>query len=451
MRSFTDNPPDGDLRSRLLALGDSGTCASGFGTVMRNLLGGLAQTGRYDIDQIGINYHGDYYDRSEFDYRIYPACPLGDSDLFGRERLVRALQGKDALAGPWNILFTLQDHFVLEPVTPKILWFKEALAKRGFPLSWVGYWPIDGPLKERWVREAIVKPDITAVYTSYGLQEVLRHDPNGEFGYREKVKVIPHGVDVDSFHPLPAAEKAAFRRDFFGHVVKPGDFLVTNVNRNQWRKDLPRTMAAFALFHKRVPGSFLYLHAAAQDAGGDLGEIAKHFGLKPGVDWGCPRNFDVHKGVSLEQLNGIYNVSDLIVSTSLGEGWGMSLTEAMAAGVPVMAPHHTSIPEIFGNATVDDEVRGISVRCGGESQWVCGGANDLDQVRPLTDVGHMASRLEYAHANRDRIARMAEDAHQWVQSLRWERVLRDSWLPVFRVAEVMAGAAAKSAGPTVFP
>jgi hypothetical protein len=42
---------------------------------------------------------------------------------------------------------------------------------------------------------------------------------------------------------------------------------------------------------------------------------------------------------------------------------------------------------------------------------------------------------------------MAQDAHQWVQGLRWERVLRDYWLPVFRVAEVMAGTAAKGDGP----
>ena len=442
--------PDGDERRRVLALGDSGTCASGFGTVMRNLLKGLAQTGRYEIDHLGINYHGDYYDRSDFDYRIYPAWPRGDNDLYGRERLMRALQGRDnALSGPWDILFTLQDHFILEPVTPKILGIGEALSKQGFPLSWVGYWPIDGPLKERWVREAIVKPDISAVYTQYGLQEVLRHDPNGEFGYREKVKVIPHGVDVDSFHPLSDADAAAFRRNYFGHVLKPGDFLVTNVNRNQWRKDLPRTMAAFARFHKRVPASFLYLHAAAQDAGGDLGQIARHFGLTLGVDWGCPSNFDVNAGVSREQLNGIYNVSDLIVSTSLGEGWGLSLTEAMAAGVPVMAPHHTSIPEIFGNDTVDDEVRGISVRCGGDSQWVCGGATDLDQLRPLTDIGHLASRIEYAHGNRARIARMAEDAQRWVQGLRWERVLRDYWLPLFRVAEVLARATLQDGKPTI--
>jgi glycosyltransferase involved in cell wall biosynthesis len=34
------------------------------------------------------------------------------------------------------------------------------------------------------------------------------------------------------------------------------------------------------------------------------------------------------------------------LSTSLGEGWGLGVTEALAAGLPVAVPRHTSCLEI---------------------------------------------------------------------------------------------------------
>ena len=36
----------------VLAYGDTPTCPTGFGTVMRHLLGGLASSGNYDIDTV---------------------------------------------------------------------------------------------------------------------------------------------------------------------------------------------------------------------------------------------------------------------------------------------------------------------------------------------------------------------------------------------------------------
>jgi len=54
---------------KVLAYCDSPTCATGFGTVSRNIFEGLYRTGRYDIDMFGINYWGDPHG---FPYRIWP-------------------------------------------------------------------------------------------------------------------------------------------------------------------------------------------------------------------------------------------------------------------------------------------------------------------------------------------------------------------------------------------
>jgi len=419
-------------RTRVLVWGDSGTSCTGFATVIRHLVKGLAATGLYEIDQIGINFTGDYYDRAEHPCRLYPALAPGYRDVFGRDRLLKVLAGEDAaLPGPWDILFSLQDHFVVDEIQGELAAARARLAAAGRPLTWIGYWPVDSRLRERWVTGVIMAPDFPVLYTSHGLEEVLRFDPAGERGYRQRLHVIPHGVDCGSFHPLPDAETAAFRERFCAGKVGPGTFLVVNVNRNQPRKDLARTMAAFALLHGEEPESFLYLHAAAKDVGGNLFEIAEDLGLVHGRDWSCPVGFDPRYGVPVADLNRIYNAADVVVTTTLGEGWGLSITESMAAGTPVVAPHHTSIPELLGNRTPAERVRGISVPCGGASLRICLGGGDLGRTRPLTDVEELSRRLLFVRAHPEETARFTGAAREWVQGLRWERILEEDWLPLF--------------------
>jgi glycosyltransferase involved in cell wall biosynthesis len=419
-------------KKRVLAYGDSGTCATGFGTVMRNVLKGLVDSGKYEVDHLAINYYGDYYDRSEFDYRIYPAFTPGDSDVYGRKRLARVVSGKDkGIPGPWDIFFSLHDHFIMTSVAPEIARVSSGRPWEDPAFSWIGYWPVDGPLEEGWVRGAVMLPDHPVLYTEYGRDEVLRFDPEGELGYRDKMTVIPHGVDTETFRPLPEDEVREFRNFYFQGHAGEGTFLVTNVNRNQRRKDMPRTMAAFAEFRKKVPASYLYLHAAAEDAGGNLHKLAEHFGLTLWKDWGYPTNFDVGTGLPLEELNLIYNASDVVVSTSLGEGWGFAITEAMAAGTPVIAPHHTSVVELLGNRDPSEHNRGLTVKCGGTSLWVCLGPADLDHVRPLTDVDDMAEKLVYASEHPREMEEGAGRALEWVRELSWEKIMEKHWLPLF--------------------
>jgi glycosyltransferase involved in cell wall biosynthesis len=53
-----------------------------------------------------------------------------------------------------------------------------------------------------------------------------------------------------------------------------------------------------------------------------------------------------HPALAEVELVKYYNAADLYLSTSLGEGWGLGITEALASGCPVAIPNHTACREI---------------------------------------------------------------------------------------------------------
>lgn len=468
-----------EKKIRVLALCDSPTAATGFAQLSRNVLQGLVKTGKYEIDVIGINYHGDYYDRNIHPYNIYPAMPQGYSDMYGRGRVLNALNGSEAQAGlkqGWDIVFTIQDPFIVEGLGldypfGEQLKVTEALWKRSLPpelwFKWIGYFPVDAKLKENWVTRAITLPDYPVLYCQYGMDETLAFDRE-EFetifnlkktdGSEKKDKaritssslkkrgsIIPHGVDTSAFKVLPKEEVKKFRKEFFGEYLRPDDYLVINVSRNQPRKDLARTLAVYAAFHKRVPKSHLYLHCKVNDAGGSIEEIARSFDLIAGRDYTTPKDFSAGIGYPVEVVNKIYNAADLCITTTLGEGWGFITTEAMATKTPIVAPYITSIKDIFGEwssvtkGPIDDQpawdgMRGIPALAGStSSEWVCLGLEDNERVRPLTNVDDMVEKMVWAYKNRgsEVLQQMIERAYAWVQELEWTKVVAQ-WHQLFQ-------------------
>ncbi len=70
--------------------------------------------------------------------------------------------------------------------------------------------------------------------------------------------------------------------------------------------------------------------------------------------------------VSNEDLVGLYNVADLFISSSIDEGFGLPLLEAMSCGCPVVCAHNSAMIELVDGAGVtvkgwdaDDWIRSI--------------------------------------------------------------------------------------------
>jgi D-inositol-3-phosphate glycosyltransferase len=397
---------------------------TGFGNVAEEILSRLHKTGKYQFAVLGINYMGQPYNYAGSDYYhlkdipVWPASAMG-GDLFGFTNLAKMLTTQD-----FDIFFALQDSFNMLRMAETIKAVKKD-KKNNF--RYIYYFPVDSELHDQWVKNSIGVADYPVSYTEYGKKQVLKHRkiPN-------EVQVINHGADLEKFFPVKDdMERERIRAEIFG-ITSDDTFLITNVNRNQPRKDLPRTILAFKEFCKLYPkiDAKLYLHCHLRDgAGHDLKQISKmnvpkklfeHKMMLPN-----PKGFG-ENGVPLETLRQIYQASDVVTSSTLGEGWGLSTTEAMACKIPVAIANNTSTTEIIG----ENEERGYLIKCGGDSNLYVAQRNDNDLLRPMTDIHDMVRVWKHIYDNRQEAKQKAEEAYKWVMNRTWD-IIAEQWDKLF--------------------
>lgn len=399
-------PQEQQKKVKILAYCDTPSCATGFGTVSRNIFEGLYRTGRYDIDVLGINYWGNPH---PFPYRIWPTGTNSDNDPYGRKKVCKMIPQME-----YDLLFFLQDTFILD-FLPELM---ANLNKSGRKFKSVCYFPIDGMPKKQWIKNVSVI-DFPVSYCEFGKGVSKEMYPDcPDFG------VIPHGVNTREYYPHPAEDVRAFREKYFRS--KADKFIFTNLNRNQQRKDIPRTIKAFSEFRKHVPDSILYLHMAKKDQGWDLPEVCKGYGLSTSADVIFPENFGPNQGYPREIVNMIYNASDCVVSSCLGEGFGLSWVEAMAAKTPVIMPDNTAFAEFI------TEDRGYLMKSGNNPSLFTVLGHDNEVVRPLVDVDDMVKVMCHVHDNYEEAKKKAENAYRWVNmSMDWQRSIAPQWVDVF--------------------
>jgi glycosyltransferase involved in cell wall biosynthesis len=404
---------------KVLAWSDAVVAATGFGTVSRHVLEALHRRGRYHIDQLAINYHGEFFDVSKFPYQLSPARLLDSTDAFGKSQLVRALT-----RGDYDILWILNDTDVVNDVVDELENLRGQKQSRGAKaFKTIFYYPVDADVVPE-VSRMISFANVPVTYTQFGRQQTLKHFPE----LAQKLVVIGHGCDTQSFHPLNPQERQTLRARHMA-INDPSTFLVVNVNRNLPRKDLPRCILAFQEFKKRVPNSLLYLHCESKEYGTDLIRCCRMLGLNP-REVLFPEGMRLAEGgFPVEALNNVYNMADAFLTTTLGEGWGLTMTEAMCAGTPVVAPNNSSIPEILGS----DGDRGYIYEPS-DLIW-----ND-NAFRPLARVEQIVAKLHECYEQRGspRQQQIIARALQFAKEHTWQQVCQQ-WLTVFDQVAKMPG------------
>lgn len=409
-------------KPRVLLYGDY-CCATGFAQVLGNIARELAKTDKYDIDVLAINYNGDPVNSETWPGRVYPAMPgammqAGPyADVYGRQRLLD-LMG----SGHYDAVYIIQDTFIIQPIIDEVRKTQDELASRGMKtFTTIFYFPVDSLLKKGWA-ETVAKADFPVVYTQFGKKELLRHIPSLE----DRIRVIYHGNNPEHFFPIQNRDDVKEFRSQFFRGQADDRFLMININRNQPRKDIARSLMILKELWDRGRTPLLYLHMQYEDAGGNIFSMAEQLGLGDRFEFflPSPNIFTANQGMPLEDLNRIYNAADMVLTTTLGEGWGLSITEAMATKTPIVGPDNTSLHEIMDNN------RGVLVPSGEVPGAFIVKENDNERIRPLMNVSKAADAIEKIM---DGQLPNIHGAYSWVRELDWSNVCKQ-WVEVFDTA-----------------
>jgi glycosyltransferase involved in cell wall biosynthesis len=161
----------------------------------------------------------------------------------------------------------------------------------------------------------------------------------------EKVKVVQNPVDTRFF--TPTGER--LNRDRF----------ILFVGRLDQRKNLAMLLKSFQMVKKDIEDVDLLIIGEGPEEGKMRG-LSKKLGIEKSVEF---LGF-----VNYKDLPMYYRSSEFFVLSSLQEGFGIVLIEAMACGKPV-----------------------ISTDCGGPSDFVVNGKNGF--LVPVNDINLMASKM----------------------------------------------------------
>lgn len=339
------------MKRRLLIVSDSAFLDTGFGRVAREIGTRLQATGQFEVAQLGW-----FHQTTDkvVPFRIFPTNPGYPRDIYGELTFPKVVTEFQP-----DVVLAIGDVWMIRPLT----------RYRGFKL--VGYVPIDSiPLPESW-GETFESMDLVVAYTQFGADAIRKVAPNVD------IAVIPHGVDVDTFKRLAEEDRQEIRKAF-------GEkrFVLGTVARNNPRKGLPRLIKTFRQFinpstscqacgfldFKQVEqcpscggvdlvsfpskeDTVLYMHTVpVEETGHDLPELVNRYDLNGSVAMPASQNLRPGVGVTDIALNRTYNSFDVFTLPTEGEGWGLTILEAMAVGVPVVVTQYSGHVEFVKNA-----------------------------------------------------------------------------------------------------
>jgi len=177
--------------------------------------------------------------------------------------------------------------------------------------------------------------------------------------YGAKVDYIQHGVDTSIFTPLSSTDRQLLKKAR-GLQDK---FVVGSVCRNQGRKTMDRLIKTFAKFCVDKPDTILFLHTDPNDPASvfRITELIKRYGIENRVMFSGMTCF---QGFDLKQINAVYNLMDVFLLTTSGEGFGVPIVEAMSCGIPQVVTDYTTTPELL----VEDGKTGLPAKLVGTEE-----------------------------------------------------------------------------------
>jgi len=390
-------------------------CSTGYGMVSKNLIDNWSKIigDKGLITVFALNN----FEKEDYEYKknvfVIPALKTrqkNDTDSFARNSFLKLLYN-----GNYTHLFCNNDVEVFNGLTKFLLQIKEDKKKENRPkIKSVLYFPIDSPVRKKDL-EVLKFFDKAVTYTEYAktiIKDLVY--PN----IFKKVSVLPHGTNTKDFFPINNKEIEDLKNKYFKN--NSSKYIFGTVNRNSARKDMSTLMISYSEFVKEQKNTLLYIHANPKDKYGvNLHRLAERLDLVEGeniifADNNVSEKNKEEFGVttySLKMLNELYNCFDCFVTTTTAEGWGLTVTEAMATKTKVICPIHTSLSEITNYGELVIPLNRLS-----KVVYV----NDYDKIRYKSDSGELISAMKTALSTDKK--NLATLSYEKVVKLKWEDI-----------------------------
>ena len=304
-------------KRRILWISDSPSLPTGNGKITREFIKNIQDTGLYEVTVIGRGYEGWPKDDHAFGCAVFPM------DIGRPYPDVMRIISREVKP---QVVISCLDMWQID-------WIEHA--KHSNAVYNIGYISIYGePVPYSW-KKIVKSLDLAICYSAFG-KKVLN-----EFLPFTAIDMIHLGVNSELYRPLENRSKL---RDSLALNDK---FVIGCIARNQTRKRLDKLIEGFALFAKKHENAYLFLKTEPiSETGYDIPDLLDYYDIKKKTTIEANRERGWH---TEEKLVELYNLFDVYVQTAGAEGFGVPILEAMACGVPVIAPDYSACSELVKN------------------------------------------------------------------------------------------------------
>jgi glycosyltransferase involved in cell wall biosynthesis len=141
---------------------------------------------------------------------------------------------------------------------------------------------------------------------------------------------VPHGIDPNEYIYFPNDVREINRKNLLAKKYNEDIFIVTWASRNIRRKNPSNIMEAFSIFHKKYKNSVLIMHTEPVDNDGtDLWRVHRDLFKDINIIFSTQKQ-------PTQYLNALFNASDVVMSYSSAEGFGLTTCESLMSGTPII-------------------------------------------------------------------------------------------------------------------
>lgn len=384
---------------KVLFLSDSPFTNTGFSTISMNILNCLAEKG-HECIFMAHNYFGQdlpkgikLKDGTEFKFEITGAGRM----QYCQDLIVPKIREFKA-----DIFGCLLDTFMVSPFYPQ-LDMAPARTVFYFPSDGGGGLPVGGDMVLR-------KCNMPVAMSRFAQKQALEV-------HKIKTEYIPHAVNEEIFYPLSIEKKEENRTKW----MLKNKFIVGTVTRNQPRKMLDRMIKSFAIFCRDKPDAVLLMHLDPTDPAAPF-DIQKLI-VDQKIQNRCLfTNMRYFRGFTYQQMNEVFNLMDVFLLTTSGEGFGVPIIEAMACEIPCAVTDYTTTNELLKE---DGE-------CGIPIKLSCEVTGNMNVERGISDDYATLEALNILYEDKELRERYGKTGREKVLKYYTWKVVGESWDKLLR-------------------